>query len=140
MCVRGNVRVAEGIDSLPSSFPSDPVHPVVGDGSLKRGARDHLRVCVFVGFLCVNNFSFAVFAVSPPTWSHCKYFPYRLQQMMMLVIALPLHNDVDIELEGGRNRLWTKTTLLRNTKFSAKCCLYMYSSSKLVLFVRPLSS
>ena len=27
--------------------------------------------------------------------------------MMMLVIALPLHNDVDMELEGGRNRLWS---------------------------------
>ena len=72
-----------------------------------------MRVCVFVGFLCVNNFSFAVFAVfavlavSPPTWSHCKYFPYRLQQMMMLVIALPLHNNVDMELERGRNRLWS---------------------------------
>ena len=25
--------------------------------------------------------------------------------MMMLVIALPLHNDVDMKLEGGRNRL-----------------------------------
>ena len=103
----GNVRVAEGIDSLPSSAPFLSLHPVVGDGSLKRGARDHLRGCVFVGFLCVNNFSFAVFAVSPPTWSHCKYFPYRLQQMMMLVIALPLHNDVDMELEGGRNRPWS---------------------------------
>ena len=79
---------------------------MVGDGSLKRGARDHLRVCVFVGFLYtrVNNFSFAVFAVSPPTWSHCKYFPYRLQQMMMLVIALPLHNDVDMELENWREK------------------------------------
>ena len=74
---------------------------MVGDGSLKRGAWDNLRVCVFVGFLCVNNFSFAVFAVSPLTWSHCEYFSYRLQQMMVLVIALPLHNDVDMELEGG---------------------------------------
>ena len=78
---------------------------MLGDGSLKRGARDHLRVCVFVGFLCVNNFSFAVFAGSPSTRSHCKYFPYRLQQMMMLVIALSLHKYVDLELEGGRNRL-----------------------------------
>ena len=82
----GNVRVAEGIDSLPSSAPFLSLHPVVGDGSLKRGARDHLRVCVFVGFLCVNNFSFAVFAVSPPTWSHCKYFPDRLWSIYMCVV------------------------------------------------------
>ena len=92
---------------LAELFPFLSLHPVVGDGSLKRGARDHLRVCVFVGFLCVNNFSFAVFAVSPLTWSHCEYFSYRLQQMMMLVIALSLHKYVDLELEGGRNRLWS---------------------------------
>ena len=49
VCVRGNVRVAEGIDSLPSFAPFLSLHPVVGDGSLKRGARDQLRVCVFVG-------------------------------------------------------------------------------------------
>ena len=99
--------MVEGIDSLPSSAPFLSLHPVVGDGSLKRGARDHLRVYVFVSFLCVNNFSFAVFAVSPPAWSHCKYFLYMLQLIIMLVIALHLHNDVDMELEGGRNRLWS---------------------------------
>ena len=48
----GNVRVAEGIDSLPSSAPFLSLHPVVGDGSLKMGSqRPFVRSC-FVGF-CV---------------------------------------------------------------------------------------
>ena len=65
--------------------------------------------CVFVFlsvpvYYSVQDFSYAVFVVSPPTWPHCKYPPDRFQLMIMLVIALPHDSNVDMELENWREK------------------------------------
>ena len=52
VCVRGNVRVAEGIDSLPSSFPSYPCI-LWSEMEASRGEPGIICAFVFLSVFCV---------------------------------------------------------------------------------------